>query len=114
MPHSLHVLRGISPIPTCIQIPQIEFGLRASVNSGYSAGNFAGDKRLSPPRAFMIEENSVRAEQPVRFSIVHDHPVTVYLGCTIWAARMKWCVFVLRSRSRSKHLRRARLIKTAF
>src|SRR5580692_4803354 len=95
MPHSFHILRCISPVTTCIQISQIEFSLPPGMDSGGSASDFTGDESLSSPWAFMIEENSVGGKHAVRFAIVHSHPMTVYLGCTVGTARMKWCIFVL-------------------
>src|ERR1700722_18961381 len=83
------------------------------MNSSRGAGDFAGDEDLSPPRAFMIEQDPVRGKHSVRFAVVHGHPMAVYLRRTIRAARMKLCIFVLRRRRRPKHLRRSCLVEAA-
>ena len=42
--------------------------------------NFSCDKGLSPPWAFVIEEDAVASEHAVSLAVVDHHPVGVQLG----------------------------------
>ena len=61
----------------------------------------------------MIEQNAATAENVITLAVIDRHPVRVQLGCTIGAARVERCGFVLRHCLHfAKHFRGGRLVKS--
>src|ERR1700691_61072 len=61
-PHGVDIFWRESPVTFGVKISHVELFLKTRANPSHSSGNLAAYKRLSPPRRFMIEQNSVAGE----------------------------------------------------
>ena len=61
----------------------------------------------------MVEQDAVDGIHPVSLPVIACDPVRIHLGGAIRTSWMEWCVFILRWRSRSKHLGAGGLVETA-
>src|SRR5258708_25528195 len=87
----------MTPVTQRVEIPHVEARLDSLGDVSQSPRNFASDERLAATRAFVIEQDSIARIHPVTLTVVHRDPVCVQLGNAIRAARIKWCLFGLRS-----------------
>ena len=114
-PHRLHVLGRVPPVPLRLQVSEIHLVLQASLDPGHGPGDFAGHKRFSPPRTFVVEENPARGVQTVALAVVHRDPVRIDLGGGIGTARVKRSGFILGHRlDQAVHLGAGGLVKTGL
>ncbi len=110
-PHRLDVLGGVAPVPAGLQVAEVQAVLQARLDAGDGPGDLAGDERLPPPGALMVEQDAVDRIQAVGLPVVHGRPVGVDLGAAVGAAWMERGQLVLRRRGRPEHLRRRRLVE---
>src|SRR5579872_40176 len=113
-PGALHVFRRIAPVPLRFQISEVQNLLAPGQNPSEAPGDFASDKCFAAARAFVIEKNSIGRIQAVAFAVRSRHPVAVYLGDRVRAARFKWSVLILGRGRRAEHFRTGGLVKSGF
>jgi len=88
--------------------------LPAGKNSGHTARNLSRHKGFAATRALMIEQDAVGSVEMISLAINPRHPVRVNLRRGVRTAWLKTRCFALRRRSRAKHFRTRRLVKTGF
>src|SRR5690606_19578242 len=64
----------------------------------HSTCNFAGYKRFSSDRAFMIEQDTVTCIHIIRLTIVYGNPISIHLGDGVGAPGIKRRCFTLWNR----------------
>src|ERR1019366_8009214 len=74
--------------------------------------NFARDKSFPAPLGFVIEQNTVRDEQPVGLAVIDGVPMRGHFADCIRTARIERSSFVLRWFGSPEHFRRTRLVET--
>mmetsp|Transcript_11082 Transcript_11082/g.17785 ORF Transcript_11082/g.17785 Transcript_11082/m.17785 type:complete len:277 (-) Transcript_11082:110-940(-) len=95
-PHSFDVISGVTPIAFCVEVSKIQGLVETGHNPGNTGGDLSCDKRTSPTRRFVVEQNSVRQVHTVRFAIVDQNPIGVLLGHSIRRTRIERSLFGLR------------------
>jgi hypothetical protein len=75
-PHAFDVIFGVAPVALGIEIAEVDFVLCACVDSGNGASDFAGHKRFSPTRRFMVKHDSIRGVHSVAITVIYCAPVS--------------------------------------
>src|SRR5205814_5010131 len=68
-PHRDDVILGPAPISPALQAAELQFLVEPARDPRYSASDFARNKIFSAPGRFVIVEDPVANEEPVRFAI---------------------------------------------
>ena len=97
-PHSLHVLRRISPVANRIEIAHVQMILDTCLDACDRARDLPRHECLTTPGGLVIEQNSVHSEDPVCLTIVLGDPVRVHLRRTVGRTWVERCLLVLRWR----------------
>ena len=114
-PHALHIVAGIAPVATGIEIAEIQFVLKSGRDAGHGKRDFARHECFASPLALVVEENSVYGIHAVTLAIVLGYPVAIKFGASVRAARVERSGFALRHFLHlSEQLRRAGLINAGF
>src|SRR6185436_8293962 len=88
-PHSFNVFPCKTPISLSIEISHINLIVQTAFDTGDSAAYLTSYKRLSAPRGFMVEQDSVTGKHPIAFSVVDRDPVRIDFSRSIGATRIK-------------------------
>src|SRR6185437_16458334 len=102
-PHRLHVFGRVTPVPSSIQIAEVEVGLQSCFDVGRRPRYFTRDEGLAAPRRLMVEQDSAARAHSIGFSIIYCSGMGEELGTGVGAARMKRGGFGLRWRRGSEH-----------
>ncbi|CAL5324294.1 unnamed protein product [Camellia sinensis] len=102
-PHGLHIVPSKTPIPGSHQIPQKQLALKADLDSPHSPGDLPGDKILSPPGRFMVEQNPITSKDAISFTVIDSVPMSSAFGSSVGRSRVERSGFGLRRGSRSEH-----------
>src|SRR6185437_12132963 len=89
-PHGFHIVFGMSPVATGIEVAEIDLILQTQADLGDATGDLAGHEGLTPERRFVIEKDAVAGIHTISFPIVHSDPIAIKLGYRIWTTRIKW------------------------
>src|SRR5574337_501742 len=95
-PHRLHIVARVPPIPSRVQVAQLQLRRQAVLDARDAIGDLSAHKLLAAARGLMVEQDTRAGEQSVAFPVVDRDPVTVELGHTVWASRIERCSLVLR------------------
>src|SRR5208337_4216169 len=104
-PHGPDVISGETPVTLSVQVAHDQTPLQLLLDSGGTESDFPGHERLTPARAFVIEENPRARKQAVGLPVIDGLPVGVELGAGIRAAGMKRSARPLGRSRRAIHLR---------
>src|SRR5579883_1336868 len=110
-PHRFHVIAGVAPIPSRLQVAQVELLLKPQLNAAQGPRDLPRDECLTPAFGLVVEQDAIAYEQAVGLAVIDSVPVRSHLTGGIWTAWMKTCRFVLRWRRASEHFRRPGLIE---
>lgn len=94
-PHSIHIVASMAPVTNGVQVSEVEAVLHAQLNADDSTRDLASDKSGASTRGFVIEENTVRQEHAVGFTIVYNDPVSELLRNTVRRTRVERSLLVL-------------------
>ena len=86
-PLHFDIIFRMSPVAQGIKVAEEEAILKTEFYTSHCTGDLAGNKGLSPERAFMVEENTIAGVDTIGLTVVHRNPVSVELGNTI---RTSW------------------------
>ena len=113
--HGADIVRGVSPVPSGVQVPEPQLRLKPKLDTSYGAGDLPCYKFKTAPRAFMVEQNSADAEHVIGFAIVQRQVKSCDLADAVWTAGVEWCRFNLRRLpDTAEHLARPRKVKFTF
>src|ERR1700732_4050028 len=93
----MRVLFGESPVAPGLKIANLHPILFAEVNAGHRVRDLSRDELTPAQRRFVVKQDAAAGEQVVRFPIVYSNPMAEQLGHGVRAARMEWCIFILRN-----------------
>src|SRR5690242_2464013 len=104
----------MAPVAFGFKIPQAQFGSQTVPDAGDAVGDLAGYKLKTAPRAFMVEQNPIRAIHAVRLAVVHGQVKAGDFADAVRAARMERRALALRGLAHfAEHLARACEVKPA-
>src|SRR5205823_14744542 len=113
--HGADIVRGVSPVPSGVQVPKPQLRLKAKLDTSYRAGDLPCYKFKTAPWAFVVEQNPVHAEHVIGFAIVKRQVESGDLADAVWTAGVEWCRFNLRRLpDTTEHLARPRKVKFTF
>src|ERR1700733_12265137 len=105
----------MAPIPLRIQIAEIKLLLPLEFDGRRCARNLARHKSFATQGTFVVEQDTVGRVHPIGFAIIDCDPIGIKLGRSIWASRIEWGAFCLRSLlNLSIQFRRRRLIESGL
>ena len=111
-PHRLDIIAGKAPVALGVHVAEVELLLKAFLDAGSGAGDLAGDERLAPTRAFMVEEDAVDRKHVVALAVVDGLPVAEELGAGVGAAGVEGGALGLRAlRHLAEHLAAGGLVE---
>lgn len=94
-PHGFHVVGGVPPIPSGLQVAQVKPFLKPHLDTACSTGDLPGYEGFTAPLRFVVEEDAVADEKAVRFAVVAGIPIGGDFGRRVGASRVKGRVFRL-------------------
>src|SRR5207245_891552 len=104
-PHQVDELRGVSPVPPRIQVPEGNRFRETVMDFRHAIAHLACQEFETSSLGFVIEQDAVGNRQAMGLPVVHTGPVRVDLGDAVRTSRMKRCALVLRlSVDLSEHL----------
>jgi hypothetical protein len=62
----------------------------------------------------MVEKDTVGGEKIIALTIIPYEPIGINLGRSIWTARLKRCLFILRGWCSTIHFTGGSLVKSGF
>src|SRR2546426_6030963 len=89
LPHTLHVLGSVAPVPLRIKIPEKYFVGTLGHDGRDTARDLTADEGLTAAGRLVVEQNAVAGEHPVRLTVVGRHPVRICLGGCVRTAGVK-------------------------
>ena len=79
----------MSPITPGVKVTEVKTLLFAKGDVRRSPRNLTSDEGPSPPRALMVEQDTVTCVHAISFPVVDGDPVCVKLGDTVWRTRVE-------------------------
>src|ERR1700752_198501 len=112
--HRPHVILGVTPVSSGLEISQTEFGGETKFNPSHCARYFPGNKFKSAPRPLVIEQHAVTTKHSIGFAVVTRQLKSRHLANAVWTAGMERSVFILwRFAHLPKHFGRSSEIEPA-
>ncbi len=94
--HGLNIVLRMTPVPTRIEIADIQHLLQAEGHAGNGARDLARHEGLPADRALMVEQDAVAREHVVRLAVIDRDPVGIELGHAVGRAWIEWRFLRLR------------------
>ena len=62
MPRCLHIFRGVTPIPLCLQISEVQELIPARNDGGDASCDLPGDECFPSTRALMVKQDAISSK----------------------------------------------------
>ena len=111
-PHGLHVLLGVAPVASRVDVAEVELVLEPGLDHGGGPSDLPRHEGLPAPGGLVVEQDPVAGEQAVALAIVDGHPVGIRFGGRVGASRIEGrCLALGHLPHLAVHLGAARLVE---